>query len=78
MAKQTFESAMRQLEQIALELEAGELSLDLAMKKFEEGIQLSRFCIKKLDETERRIAILLQDSDGSVQEVPFDEKQTEG
>jgi len=78
MAKQTFESAMRQLEQIAQELEAGELSLDLAMKKFEEGIQLSRFCTKKLDETERRIAILLQDSDGSVQEVPFDEKQTEG
>jgi len=77
MAKQTFESAMKQLEQIAQELEAGELSLDLAMKKFEEGIQLSRFCTKKLDETERRIAILLQDSDGSVQEIPFEEKQVE-
>ena len=77
MAKQTFESAMRQLDQIAQELEAGELSLDLAMKKFEEGIQLSRFCTKKLDETERRIAILLQDSDGSVQEVPFMENQAE-
>jgi exodeoxyribonuclease VII small subunit len=77
MAKQTFESAMKQLDQIAQELEAGELSLELAMKKFEEGIQLSRFCTKKLDETERRIAILLQDSDGSVQEVTFEEKQTE-
>jgi len=77
MAKQTFESAMKQLEQIAQELEAGELSLELAMKKFEEGIQLSRFCTKKLDETERRIAILLQDADGSIQEVPFEEKQTE-
>ncbi|MCX5882901.1 MAG: exodeoxyribonuclease VII small subunit [Deltaproteobacteria bacterium] len=77
MAKQTFESAMKQLEQIAQELEAGELSLELAMKKFEEGIQLSRFCTKKLDETERRITILLQDSDGSVQEVPFEEKQDE-
>ena len=77
MAKQTFESAMKQLEQIAQELEAGELSLEMAMKKFEEGIQLSRFCTKKLDETERRIAILLQDSDGSVQEVPFEDKQAE-
>jgi exodeoxyribonuclease VII small subunit len=77
MAKQTFESAMKQLEQIALELEAGELSLEMAMKKFEEGIQLSRFCTKKLDETERRISILLQDSDGSVQEVPFEDKQAE-
>ncbi len=77
MAKQTFESAMKQLEQIAQELEAGELSLEMAMKKFEEGIQLSRFCTKKLDETERRISILLQDSDGSVQEVPFEDKQAE-
>jgi exodeoxyribonuclease VII small subunit len=78
MAKQTFESAMKQLEQIAQELEAGQLPLEMAMKKFEEGIQLSRFCTKKLDETERRISILLQDSDGSVQEVPFEDKQAEG
>jgi exodeoxyribonuclease VII small subunit len=77
MAKQTFESAMKQLEQIAQELEAGELSLEMAMKKFEEGIQLSRFCAKKLDETERRIALLLQDSEGSIQEVPFEDKQAE-
>ena len=77
MAKQTFESAMKQLEQIAQELEAGELSLEMAMKKFEEGIQLSRFCTNKLDETERRIAILLQDSDGSIREVPFEDKQAE-
>jgi len=77
MAKQTYESAMKQLEQIAQELETGELSLELAMKKFEEGIQLSRFCTKKLDETEQRIAVLLQDSDGSVQEVPFEENQAE-
>ena len=77
MAKQTYESAMKQLEQIEQELETGELSLELAMKKFEEGIQLSRFCTKKLDETEQRIAVLLQDSAGSVQEVPFEENQTE-
>jgi exodeoxyribonuclease VII small subunit len=68
---------MKQLEQIAQELETGELSLELAMKKFEEGIQLSRFCTKKLDETEQRITVLLQDSDGSVQEVPFEENQAE-
>jgi exodeoxyribonuclease VII small subunit len=77
MAKQTFENAMKQLEQIAQELEAGELSLEMAMKKFEEGIQLSRFCTKKLDETERRISMLLQDSDGAIQEVPFEDKQAD-
>jgi exodeoxyribonuclease VII small subunit len=77
MAKQTFENAMKQLEQIAQELEAGELSLEMAMKKFEEGIQLSRFCTKKLDETERRISMLLQDTDGAIQEVPFEDKQAD-
>jgi exodeoxyribonuclease VII small subunit len=77
MAKQTFETAMKQLEQIAHELEAGELSLEMAMKKFEEGVQLSRFCAKKLDETEQRISVLLQDTEGVVQEIPFDQKQSE-
>jgi len=77
MAKQTFETAMKQLEQIARELEAGELSLETAMKKFEEGIQLSRFCAKKLDETEQRISVLIRDAEGAVQEVPFEEKSSD-
>ena len=43
------------------------------MKKFEDGIQLSRFCAKKLDETERRITLLLQNPDGTVQEAPVED-----
>ena len=72
MAKQSFETALKQLEQIVRELETGELPLESAMKKFEDGIQLSRFCAQKLDETEQRITLLLQDSSGAVQERPFD------
>ena len=71
MAKQSFETALKQLEQIVRELEAGELSLESAMKKFEDGIQLSRFCSQKLDETEQRITLLLQESSGTVQESSF-------
>ncbi len=71
MAKQSFETALKQLEQIVRELEAGELSLESAMKKFEDGIQLSRFCSQKLDETEQRITLLLQESSGAVQESSF-------
>lgn len=77
MAKQTFETAMKQLEQIARELETGELPLETAMKKFEEGIQLSRFCAKKLDETEQRITVLMRDAEGAVQEVSFEEKSSD-
>ncbi len=71
MAKKTFEQAMKQIEQIVVDLESGDLPLEKAIKKFEEGIKLSKFCTEKLDETEKKITILMQDSDGKVSEVPF-------
>ena len=72
MAKKTFEQAMKQLEQIVQELESGDMPLETAIKKFEEGIQLSKFCTEKLDESEKRITLLMQDSSGKkVSEIPF-------
>lgn len=71
MAKQTFENAMKRLEAIVEELEAGEMGLDDALKKFEEGIKLSRFCTKKLDESEKKVSLLLRDEAGIVHESPF-------
>jgi len=71
MAKKTIEQAMKQLEQIVQDLESGEMPLEKAIKTFEEGVQLSKFCSQKLDETEKRITILMQNSDGKIAEVPF-------
>ncbi len=71
MAKITFEQSMKKLEQIVQELESTDLPLEKAMKKFEEGIQLSKLCSEKLDETEKRITLLLQDNKGNVSEKPF-------
>ena len=71
MAKKTFEQSMKQLEQIVQELESGDLPLEKALKKFEEGMELSRFCSQKLDETERRITQLMQNSSGRIVEKPF-------
>jgi len=71
MAKKTFEQSMKQLEQIVQDLESGDLSLEKAIKKFEEGIQLSRFCSKKLEETEKKISILLKGTNGKITEAPF-------
>ncbi len=71
MPKQTFEEAMKQLEQIVQELESGDLPIEKAMKKFEQGMQLSKFCSEKLDETEKRVTMLLQDADGNVTEKSF-------
>ena len=73
MAKKTFEQAMKQLEQIVQDLESWDMPLEKAIKKFEEGIQLSKYCTSKLDESEKRITILMKDTAGDVSEVPFAE-----
>jgi len=72
MAKQkTFEDAMESLETIVQELESGELALEKAMKRFEEGVKLSKFCSSKLDETEKKITLLTANADGTANETPF-------
>ena len=51
------------LEKISSELENGNLTLDQAMKKFEEGMQLSKKCSEILDNAEKKIKILINDSE---------------
>lgn len=80
MSKLTFEKAMKKLEQIVQELESGDQPLEKAMKRFEEGVQLSKYCSEMLDATEKKITILLQDQQGNVFEKPYvpeDELQDE-
>jgi exodeoxyribonuclease VII small subunit len=45
-------------------LEHGDLSLEEAMRAFEEGVQLVRVCHRKLDEVEKRVELLLKDDAG--------------
>lgn len=68
-----FESALKSLEDIVVQLEAGDLTLDRALELFEEGIRISRFCSSKLDEAERKVEILTKTADGTMKEVPFTE-----
>jgi exodeoxyribonuclease VII small subunit len=71
MAQKTFEQSMKQLEKIVQELEDGDLPLEKALKKFEEGMKLTKLCSEKLDETEKKVSILLKNADGTVVEKPF-------
>lgn len=71
MAQKTFEQSMKQLERIVQELEDGDLPLEKAIKKFEEGIKLTKLCSEKLDQTEKKISILLKDSEDQIAEKPF-------
>ncbi len=67
---------MNQLEKIVSELESGDLSLEESIKKFEEGIKISKVCSKILDETEMKINMLVQDAEGNVSEFPFNARES--
>ena len=55
----SIESRLSELETILEELESGDLELDQALKKFEQGVKLSRECQKTLDDAELKIKILM-------------------
>lgn len=69
--KQTFENAMDSLESIVKELEAGDISLNELIDKYNEGIKLSSFCLSELNRAERAVNIEVKpDKDSkSVSEV---------
>ncbi|MBW1615295.1 MAG: exodeoxyribonuclease VII small subunit [Deltaproteobacteria bacterium] len=59
--KSNFETAIKKLEDIVSEMETGELSLEESVKKFEEGIKLSKICSDKLNEAEEKISLLAKE-----------------
>ena len=63
-----FEETMKKLETITGELEKGDLNLEESVKKFEEGMELSKQASKILDEAEKKINILIQKEDKIVEE----------
>jgi exodeoxyribonuclease VII small subunit len=77
VAEQKFEDALQKLETIVKKLEDGNLSLEESIKAFEEGMRLSRFCAKKLDEAEKKVEILLKDSAGRLVGKPFSLEEAE-
>ena len=68
----SFEEAMDRLDGAIRTLESGSLGLDAAMKTYEEAVGLLRFCHMALESAERRVSILLERADGSIDETPFD------
>ncbi|SCY40625.1 exodeoxyribonuclease VII small subunit [Desulfoluna spongiiphila] len=80
MAKKKFEEAVAQLEAIVEDLESGDLPLDKAMKRFEEGVKLSKICSDTLDEAETRVRVLTGETEEGLQDAPFaeaDQRETE-
>lgn len=68
-----FEKAMERLSKIVEELESGDVSLEDAIKKYEEGVRLSKSCQDQLTKAEKKIEMLSKSLDGSLTRVPFEE-----
>lgn len=66
-----FEKALERLEKIVEELESGNISLEEALKKYEEGVNLSRMCQTKLEQAEKKIEVLTRNLDGTFTKEPF-------
>lgn len=70
----SFEVALEQLQATVKKLESGELSLEEALKSFEEGVRLTRVCQEQLATAEQRVELLMQASGDQVQVQPFQPK----
>ena len=72
--KQAFdlEKALNDLETLVEELESGDLPLEKAMQKFEDGIKLTRNCQSALKEAEQKVEILLKSAGGEEALGDFD------
>jgi exodeoxyribonuclease VII small subunit len=79
MAGLKFEDSLNRLEKIVQSLEKGDLPLEESLRMFEEGVKLSKSCLKLLEEAERKVEILLADKDGKKRPQPFtpDEGESE-
>lgn len=65
-----FEELMTKLEDITNKLENEKLSLDESVKLFEEGMEISKQCNKKLEDAEKKITILIN-QDNEIKEENF-------
>ena len=76
MGEIKFEKAIQRLEKIDDDLETGEMDIDKSLEIFEEGIQMSRVCSKKLSEAEAKIEKLTRDQKGELvaELFPVEEK----
>lgn len=69
----SFEESLKRLQSIVDALEKGEITLDETLTKFEEGMRLVDRCHAKLDEAEKKLKILVKDSDGRFSEIDEDD-----
>ncbi|MFN7959118.1 MAG: exodeoxyribonuclease VII small subunit [Holophagaceae bacterium] len=72
-AQPSFDDGLDRLESLVQQLESGSLSLEEALTRFEEGVQLSQALQKQLAEAQRRVEVLKAGLGGEYRAEPLDE-----
>jgi len=67
-----FEKGLEELERIVTELESGELTLDEVLKRYEQGVKVSRLLQGKLQEATQKIEVLTKDLEGKLEVRPLE------
>ncbi|MFZ5602756.1 MAG: exodeoxyribonuclease VII small subunit [Pseudomonadota bacterium] len=67
-----FEKSLQTLEQLVEKMESGELTLEMSLEAFEQGIRLTKECQQALQEAEQKVQILMS-RNGSDELQPFSE-----
>ena len=67
-----FEVALKKLEHIVQDLETGDMSLEQALKQYEEGVRMADVCSKRLTEAEKKVEVLMKTSSGKLKTAPFE------
>lgn len=74
-ASPAIDTVLGELERVVAELEAGDLPLEIALRRFEDGVRLARQGGQLLDAVEQRVEMLLEGREGT---APFPGAQDEG
>ncbi|MBQ8298792.1 MAG: exodeoxyribonuclease VII small subunit [Clostridia bacterium] len=68
----SFEEAINELEKTVNALEVEKLTLEESVKKFQKGMELSKYCNELLDKAEKDITILIEQSSGEMKAEKFE------
>ena len=71
--KRSFEEQLAALETLVSAMEAGGLTLEDSMKRYEEGVAMIAALEGELQAAEQRLTVLRQRADGTDEEVPAEE-----
>ncbi len=59
--EKTFDEAMKDLEGIVQKLEQGDVPLEEALDQFQEGISLSRYCKRIIEDAEKTVTRMVNE-----------------